>query len=84
MVTEEENYEDQDVIMMDENMAAMVLTSLSCSPQSPQFPASFTEKGEIDYLPHFANMVQQGTSLISVDLDQYQEITVNILHFRMS
>ena len=30
---------------MDEHMAAMVLTSLSCSPTSPSFPAGFTEKG---------------------------------------
>ena len=29
---------------MDEHMAAMVLTSLSCSPVSPQFPGSFTDK----------------------------------------
>jgi hypothetical protein len=29
--------DDSDVEMMDENIAAMVLTSLSCSPQSPQY-----------------------------------------------
>lgn len=27
----------EDVEMMDENIAALVLTSLSCSPQSPQY-----------------------------------------------
>jgi hypothetical protein len=29
---------------MDDNIAAMVLTSLSCSPVSPHFPMSFTGK----------------------------------------
>lgn len=31
-------------VEMDDNIAAMVLTSLSCSPVSPHFPASLTEK----------------------------------------
>ena len=34
---EEGHQESNDVEMMDENIAAMVLTSLSCSPKSPQF-----------------------------------------------
>lgn len=35
--------DEDDVEMMDETIAAMVLTSLSCSPASPQFPVSMTE-----------------------------------------
>lgn len=31
---------------MDDNIAAMVLTSLSCSPVSPHFPVSLTEKAQ--------------------------------------
>ena len=41
----EEGDDEQKEVMMDENMAAMVLTSLSCSPVSPQFPINFQEKG---------------------------------------
>ncbi|WAR16186.1 ZN395-like protein [Mya arenaria] len=41
----------EDVEMMDENIAALVLTSLSCSPQSPQFTAQdfrdFTRNGHL-------------------------------------
>ena len=38
---------DNDVEMMDETIAAMVLTSLSCSPKSPPFPQSFTGTSSI-------------------------------------
>lgn len=40
--------DDSDVEMMDENIAAMVLTSLSCSPQSPQYPPDQDFKGNTD------------------------------------
>ena len=33
-----------DDVEMDDNIAAMVLTSLSCSPVSPHFPVSLTGK----------------------------------------
>lgn len=39
------NPRDMETEIMDEHMAAMVLTSLSCSPVSPVFPASLTDKG---------------------------------------
>lgn len=39
------NPRDMETEIMDEHMAAMVLTSLSCSPVSPIFPASLTDKG---------------------------------------
>ncbi len=35
--------EDQEMDTMDEHMAAMVLTNLSCSPQSPHFPIGFIQ-----------------------------------------
>ncbi len=37
--------EDEDMDTMDETMAAMVLTNLSCSPQSPTFPSHLFERG---------------------------------------
>ena len=37
--------DDEDMDTMDETMAAMVLTSLSCSPQSPNFPNTLLDKG---------------------------------------
>lgn len=40
---EEDDVRGEDVEMMDETIAAMVLTSLSCSPASPQFQGSFTD-----------------------------------------
>ncbi|XP_011413425.3 zinc finger protein 704 [Magallana gigas] len=42
---EDDDVKGDDVEMMDETIAAMVLTSLSCSPASPQFHGSFTEHG---------------------------------------
>ena len=35
--------DDQEMDTMDEHMAAMVLTNLSCSPKSPQFPLGFMQ-----------------------------------------
>ena len=37
--------DDEDMDTMDETMAAMVLTNLSCSPQSPNFPNTLLDKG---------------------------------------
>ena len=34
---DDDDEEEEDMDMIDENIAAMVLTSLSCSPQSPTF-----------------------------------------------
>ena len=42
--------EDEDMDTMDETMAAMVLTNLSCSPQSPNFRNTLLDKGR----NHFA------------------------------
>ena len=39
--------EDEDMDTMDETMAAMVLTNLSCSPQSPNFPINLADKGKV-------------------------------------
>ena len=36
-VDDDDDEEEEDMDMIDENIAAMVLTSLSCSPQSPTF-----------------------------------------------
>lgn len=45
---EEEDKASKDPnIVMDEHMAAMVLTSLSCSPVSPSFPKNMIEKGRL-------------------------------------
>ena len=48
---EEEDVKGDDVEMMDETIAAMVLTSLSCSPASPQFQGSFTGGDYAIYTP---------------------------------
>ncbi|XP_076083148.1 zinc finger protein 704-like isoform X1 [Mytilus galloprovincialis] len=41
---DQNNSQTDDDVEMDENIAAMVLTSLSCSPVSPHFHGSLTEK----------------------------------------
>jgi len=47
MVTEDK---DEEMDTMDEHMAAMVLTSLSCSPVSPNFPTGFPQdRGRLLY-----------------------------------
>lgn len=45
-VDDRESSPGEDDVEMDDNIAAMVLTSLSCSPVSPHFPMSFTEKSQ--------------------------------------
>ena len=52
--------EDEDMDTMDETMAAMVLTNLSCSPQSPNFPINLADKGRPSKLSYkiFWNYVQ--------------------------
>lgn len=42
--------EDDEDVGMDEHMAAMVLTSLSCSPVSPKFPIPPSERGQHNLL----------------------------------
>ena len=48
---EEEEQEEEPTekggIVMNEHMAAMVLTTLSCSPVSPSFPPHITEKATL-------------------------------------
>lgn len=50
---EETEPADDDMEVMDERMAALVLTSLSCSPASPKIPAMFGERSMFDLIIHF-------------------------------
>lgn len=43
---DQNNSQTDDDVEMDENIAAMVLTSLSCSPVSPHFHGSLTGNGQ--------------------------------------
>ncbi|XP_036358180.1 zinc finger protein 704-like isoform X2 [Octopus sinensis] len=62
---EETEPADDDMEVMDERMAALVLTSLSCSPASPKIPAMFGERSQS--LPEN----QQSSSLTSSGVFSY-------------
>ena len=40
---------DDEMEVMDERMAALVLTSLSCSPASPKIPSVFGERSKFSF-----------------------------------
>jgi len=64
------NPRDMETEIMDEHMAAMVLTSLSCSPVSPVFPGSLIDKGMIFVRLELVLLVSQVVSRTSPSVGQ--------------